>query len=63
MFDNVGGETTKTSFSLLARGGTLASYAIVDAVNGTGPLMAPFMKAIGHAVLWSALPNGRKATF
>lgn len=63
MFDNVGGETTKTSFSLLARGGTLVSYAIVDAVNGTGPLMAPFRKAIGQAVLWSALPNGRKATF
>jgi NADPH:quinone reductase-like Zn-dependent oxidoreductase len=63
VFDNIGGETTTTSFALLARGGTLVSYAIIDAVSGNGGLTAPFLKAIGQALLWSALPNGKKATF
>jgi NADPH:quinone reductase-like Zn-dependent oxidoreductase len=63
VFDNIGGANTTTSFGLLARGGTLVTYAILGAVSGTGPLLAPFLKAIGQAVLWSALPNGRKATF
>jgi len=63
VFDNIGGEIATTSFRLLARGGTLVTYAILNAVSGTGPLMAPFVKAIGQALVWSALPNGRRATF
>lgn len=63
VFDNIGGDNTKRSFALLGRGGTLVTYAIVNAVSGTGSLMAPFMKAIGQAILWSVLPNGKKATF
>ena len=63
VFDNVGGEMTKTAFSLLARGGKLVTYSIITAVSGDGPLMLPFVKAIGQALLWSALPNGRSATF
>lgn len=63
VFDNIGGQITKSSFALLARGGTLVSYAIIDAVSGTGSLMTPFLQAIGQALLWSALPNGKKATF
>lgn len=63
VFDNIGGEVTKTSFDLLARGGTVVSYAILAAVSGSGPLMLPFLKAIGQALLWSALPNGKGATF
>lgn len=63
VFDNVGGETTRTAFGLLARGGTLVTYSIISAVGGTGPLMAPFLRAIGQALLWTALPNGRSSTF
>ena len=63
VFDNIGGETSRISFSLLARGGTLVTYAILEAATGNGPLMLPFMRAIGQAVLWSILPNGRRATF
>ncbi|PPF77360.1 NADPH:quinone reductase [Subtercola sp. Z020] len=63
VFDNIGGDNTALSFSLLGRGGTLVTYAIVNAVSGTDPLMLPFLKAIGRALLWSALPNGRRATF
>jgi NADPH:quinone reductase-like Zn-dependent oxidoreductase len=63
VFDNVGGETTRTAFGLLARGGTLVTYSIISTVGGTGPLMAPFLLAIGQALLWTALPNGRSSTF
>ena len=63
VFDNVGGEMTKTAFSLLARGGKLVTYSIITAVSGDGPLMLPFIKAIAQALLWTALPNGRSATF
>jgi len=63
VFDNIGGEMAATAFGLLARGGTLVTYAIAAAVSGEGPLMVPFIKAIGQAVLWSALPNGKRATF
>lgn len=63
VFDNIGGDVTKASFGLLARGGTVVSYAILAAVSGNGPLMLPFLTAIGQALLWSALPNGKKATF
>lgn len=63
VFDNIGGQTTRTSFELLARGGTLVSYAIIEAVSGTGSLALPFLRAISQALLWTALPNGRKATF
>ena len=63
VFDNIGGETSRTAFALLARGGTLVTYAILAAVSGTGPLMAPFIRAIGQALLWTALPNGKRATF
>lgn len=63
VFDNVGGETTRTAFALLARGGTLVSYAIIAAVSGTGSLWPPFLQAIGRGLWWSALPNGKHATF
>jgi NADPH:quinone reductase-like Zn-dependent oxidoreductase len=63
VFDNVGGETTRTAFSMLARGGTLVTYSIISAVSGGGSLTAPFVRAIGQALLWSALPNGKRATF
>jgi NADPH2:quinone reductase len=66
VFDNLGGDTTRTSFELLATGGTLVSYAIINAPTGTGgpfSLLTPFLKAIGQAALWTALPNGKNAAF
>lgn len=63
VFDNVGGDTTRTAWTLLAPGGTLVSYAIIDAVAGTGSLWPPFLKAIGQTLWWSAMPNGKDATF
>ncbi len=33
VFDNIGGDNAKTSFALLARGGTLVTYAILNVVS------------------------------
>jgi NADPH:quinone reductase-like Zn-dependent oxidoreductase len=63
VFDNLGGDVTRTSFALLARGGTLVTYALAAVIGDSGPMMTPFLRAIGQAVLWSALPNGKRATF
>lgn len=63
VFDNVGGATTRTSWSLLTPGGTLVSYAIIDAVSGTGSLWSPFLRHVARILTWNALPNGKRATF
>lgn len=63
VFDNVGGRTTQVAFGLLARGGSLVTYSIITAVSGTGPLVTPFLKAMGQALLWTVLPNGKRAMF
>ncbi len=63
VFDNVGGATTRTAWSLLARGGALVSYAIIEAASGNGSLGLPFAKAVGQSALWNSLPNGRSAAF
>lgn len=62
VFDNIGGATTRTARSLLRRGGTLVSYAIIDAVSGTGSLWPPFLGHIGRITWWNALP-GQRAVF
>ena len=63
VFDNIGGEITKTSWKLLAPGGALVSYSLISALGGQRSLLMPFVAAIGQALLWSALPNGKRATF
>lgn len=63
VFDNIGGDTTRTAWTLLAPGGTLVSYAIIEAVSGTGNLGTPFLKALGRILTWNALPNRKHATF
>jgi len=63
VFDNIGGAVTRTAWTLLAPGGTLVSYAIIDAVSGTGSLWPPFLRHVALLASWSILPNGRRATF
>lgn len=63
VFDNVGGDTSKTGWRLLGPGGTLVAYAIIGAVSGTGNLWPPFLKTIGRLQTWNLLPNGKHATF
>lgn len=63
VFDNVGGDITRTGFRLLKRGGTIVTFAIIRAASGTGSLWLPFIATIAQSLVWSALPNGRRATF
>lgn len=63
VFDNIGGQTTRTAWTLLAPGGTLVAYAIVGASTGTGSIWPPFLRSVARVLAWKALPNGRNATF
>jgi NADPH:quinone reductase-like Zn-dependent oxidoreductase len=60
VFDPVGGDNFKKSFSVLRRGGILVAYGFYNTVMGKGgsiPLDFIRLK------LWNILPNGRSTTF
>lgn len=61
-FDNVGGNTLRRSWEVLAPGGTLVSYAISSAVQGTGSVVLAFGALLVRLALWNVLPNRRKAS-
>jgi NADPH2:quinone reductase len=63
VFDNIGGDTLLRSWSLLAPGGTLVSYALASALRERGSVLAKFIGLIGRLAWWQLLPNGRRATF
>lgn len=63
VFDNIGGEVTRMSWKLLARGGALVTFSIISVASGSGNLIAAFLRNIAQGLLWSALPNGKKAGF
>lgn len=60
VFDPIGGDSFKQSFSVLRRGGILVAYGFYNAVMGKGgniPLDFIRLK------LWNILPNSRSTTF
>ncbi len=60
VFDPIGGENLKKSFSVLRKGGILVAYGFYNAVMGKGgsiPLDFIRLK------LWNLLPNGRSTVF
>lgn len=63
VFDHLGGASVDRSWSLLAPGGRLVSYAITSEVKGDGGLLLPFLTVLGKVLLWQLLPNGRRAAF
>lgn len=63
IFDNIGGLNTRAAWSLLARHGTLVSYTTTIPVSGSNGLGSPLLKTLGQTLLWSALPQGKRATF
>lgn len=63
VFDNIGGDTTRTAWGLLSPKGVLVSYAIIGAVSGTGNLWPPFLKHLTRILTWNFLPNGKRASF
>ncbi|ALG10643.1 medium chain dehydrogenase/reductase family protein [Kibdelosporangium phytohabitans] len=63
VFDHVGGEGIRTSWSMLGRGGVLVSYGTAATRDQDGNAKLPVLALIGQLLLWNALPNGRSATF
>jgi NADPH:quinone reductase-like Zn-dependent oxidoreductase len=61
VFDNIGGDTLRRSWDLLAPGGALVSYAISGEASGSLPLA--FVRVLARLTAWNLLPNGRSASF
>jgi NADPH:quinone reductase-like Zn-dependent oxidoreductase len=60
VFDPIGGNSFKRSFSVLKRGGKLVAFGFYNAVMGKGGNMVlEFMKLL----LWNIMPNGKKTSF
>ena len=60
VFDPIGGDNFKRSFSVLRRGGKLVAYGFQNAVLGKGgSIPLDFMRL----QLWNLWPNGRSAAF
>jgi NADPH:quinone reductase-like Zn-dependent oxidoreductase len=63
VFDNIGGETLRRSWQLLAPHGTLVSYAISSVQADGARLVLAFAATLARVVAWNALPNGGRASF
>jgi NADPH2:quinone reductase len=60
VFDHIGGPSIDRSWSLLAEGGTLVSYAML---KDSGPMIPAFLALLGRLAWLDLLPNGRRAGF
>jgi NADPH:quinone reductase-like Zn-dependent oxidoreductase len=63
VFDHVGGPGLAGSWRMLGKGGTLVSYGSASTLGDEGHHLRPYLPILGRVVLWSALPNGKKAKF
>lgn len=60
VFDPIGGQNFKKSFSVLKKGGKLVAYGFYDAVMGKGgSIPLDFIRL----VTWNILPNGKSTVF
>ncbi|WP_432570993.1 medium chain dehydrogenase/reductase family protein [Kineococcus sp. SYSU DK005] len=63
VFDHVGGPGIRDSRRLVRRGGVLVSYGTAATRDEQGNSRLPVLKLFARLALWSALPDGRRATF
>ncbi|KQO64416.1 medium chain dehydrogenase/reductase family protein [Curtobacterium sp. Leaf261] len=63
VFDHVGIESMRRSWSLLARGGALVAYGTATELESDRSVASVFAELIGRIALWTVLPNGRRASF
>jgi len=63
VFDHVGGPGLVDSWRMLRRGGTLVSYGSASTLGDSGHRLRPYLPTFGRILLWSALSNGKRATF
>ena len=60
VFDHIGGKSIARSWSLLAKNGTLVSYAML---KDSGPMIPAFLALLTQLAWLNTLPNGRRAGF
>jgi NADPH:quinone reductase-like Zn-dependent oxidoreductase len=63
VFDHVGGSGLVGSWRMLRKGGTLVSYGSASTLGDGGHRLQPYLPIVGRIMLWSVLPNGKRATF
>ena len=63
VFDHVGGPGLVDSYRMLGRGGTLVTYGSASTLSGTGHWIKPYLPIFARVLLWSAMPDGRRAAF
>jgi NADPH:quinone reductase-like Zn-dependent oxidoreductase len=61
VFDHVGGDSLRTSYAMLRRGGMVVSYGSASTARekGGSPWM-PILRSVALAALWSLRPGGRR---
>jgi len=63
VFDPIGGESVRTSYGLLARGGALVAYGNASARDNDQSMIWIFCRLLARLFVWNALPNTHRATF
>lgn len=63
VFDHLGGASVTPSYRLLNRSGTLVSYSIAAALDGTRPVLLDFLPLLAKLAFWNHLPTRRHASF
>jgi NADPH:quinone reductase-like Zn-dependent oxidoreductase len=63
VFDPIGGESVRTSYHLLARGGALVAYGNAYAKDNSQSMILIFCRLLARLFVWNALPNTHRALF
>ncbi|MFI6548034.1 medium chain dehydrogenase/reductase family protein [Streptomyces prunicolor] len=63
VFDHLGGASVSLSYRLLNRTGTLVSYSIAAALDGTRPVLLDFLPLLAKLTFWNYLPTHKHASF
>lgn len=63
MFDPLGLASVRTSYRMLAAGGTLVAYGTAASQHGEGSVSLEFLRMFARILAWKVLPDGHRATF
>ena len=63
VFDHLGLDSARVSWSLLAPGGTLVALGTAANLDDSGSILALLIPLLARVLTWNALPNGKSATF
>ena len=63
VFDHLGPDSFRTSFCLLAPGGTLVAYGSAARLDDNNSMIAMFVGMLARLYTWNLLPNKRRANF